>query len=109
MREGTDDRELPVRTRLKILRSNVETLSSIATAVAEHTDPPRARHYADAADAFRDEALAIDDALQSGTEAEQEEAFRLAIDNLVEFKSSLPPSVVRELDERAIGRLDTFR
>lgn len=108
MTDDTDTWQMDARTRLSVLSANLETLAGLATTLADEAEHPRSREFDALATAFREESLVIQDALQSGTTSEQEETFRMALDNLVQLREETSPRVLSALDERAEGSLETF-
>lgn len=108
MTDDTDTWHMDVRTRLSVLSANLETLAALAATLANESGHPRSREFDTLSTALREEALVIQDALQSGTTAEQEETFEMALHNLVELREETPRQVLSALDERAEGSLETF-
>lgn len=108
MTDDTDTWHMDVRTRLSVLSANLETLAGLAAELASETSHPRSREFDALATAFREEALVIQDALQSATTTEQEETFEMALHNLVELREETPDRVLSAVDERAEGALETF-
>jgi hypothetical protein len=106
--DDTDTWQMDVRTRLSVLSANLETLAGLATALANESEHPRTREFDALATSLREEALVIQDALQSGTTTEQEETFEMALDNLVRLREETSPQVLSAIDERAEGSLETF-
>jgi hypothetical protein len=106
--DDTDTWQMDVRTRLSVLSANLETLAGLATTLAEESEHPRSREFDTLATALREEALVIQDALQSGTTREQEETFEMALDNLVQLREETPQQVLSAVDEAAEGSLETF-
>lgn len=99
---------MDVRARLGVLSANFETLAAHATTLASESDHPHSREFDALATSLREEELVIQDALQSGTTAEQEETFRVALENIVQLRESTSSQILSTLDERAAGSLETF-
>ncbi|SDN18688.1 hypothetical protein SAMN04487949_3592 [Halogranum gelatinilyticum] len=108
MTDDTDTWHTDARTRLSVLSANLETLAALAAELASEAAHPRSREFDALATALREEALVIQDALQSATTAEQEETFEMALRNLVELREETPDRVLSAVDERAEGSLETF-
>lgn len=108
MTDDTDTWNMDVRARLSVLSANLETLAAHATALADESDHPHSREFDVLAESLREEELVIQDALQSGTTAEQEETFRVVLDNVIRLRKSTSSRILSELDERADGTLETF-
>lgn len=108
MTDDTDTWHMDVRTRLSVLSANLETLAALATTLASESEHPRSRDFDALATTLSEEALVIQDALQSGTTYEQEETFDVALHNLVVLREKTPDPVLAALDERASGALETF-
>jgi hypothetical protein len=106
--DDTDTWQMDARTRLRVLSANLETLAGLATTLASESEQPRSREFDALSTALREEALVIQDALQSGTTREQEETFDMALHNLVQIREETAPQVLSALDERADGSLETF-
>jgi hypothetical protein len=106
--DDTDTWQMDVRTRLRVLSANLETLTESATTLANESEHPRAREFDTLATALREEALVIQDALESGTTREQEETFDMALDNLVRLREETAPQVLAAVDERVADSLETF-
>lgn len=108
MTDDTDTWQMDARTRLRVLSANLETLAVLAASLANEAGHPQSREFDALATDFGEEALVIQDVLQSGTPREQEETFHMALDNLVRLREEASAGVLAALDDRAEGALETF-